>query len=71
MNVFNFAGMMGPPVLKISTVFLSACLISGFLWAPTAHADKDISLKTADEKAQPELVESLRQMVMIEQAART
>ena len=54
-------------MLKIGTVFPFALLLSSIcLWTPLAHAATDFALKTAAEKAQTELIESLRQMVMIE-----
>ena len=52
--------------MRTRTFFPVTLLASICLWAPMAHAATDMALKTAAENAQPQFIESLREMVMIE-----
>ena len=51
---------------KINFLFPFAVFTAICFWSPVAFAATDIPLKTAAEKAQPQFIESLREMVMIE-----
>jgi glutamate carboxypeptidase len=51
---------------RVHQLFSTTLLTTVFLWTPSAHADKDMALVTAAEKAQPAVIDSLREMVLIE-----
>jgi glutamate carboxypeptidase len=57
---------IGQGMSKIHLLFPRAVFTAICFWLPVANAATDIALKTAAEKAQPQFIESLREMVMIE-----
>ena len=53
-------------MLKVGAFISSVFFTSACVWTPAVIATTDIALRTAAEKAQPQLIESLREMVLIE-----